>query len=45
MRSTTTRWGLWRQGEINAPKARVLLQLALMSTTDARRVQQMFDDY
>jgi L-asparaginase len=37
--------GFVASGELNAPKARVLLQLALMITTDAGRVQKMFDDY
>jgi L-asparaginase len=32
-------------GEIDAPRSRVLLQLALTQTKDPARVQRMFDDY
>jgi L-asparaginase len=32
-------------GEFTPPKARVLLQLALMKTSDPRRVQKMFNEY
>lgn len=37
--------GFVASGEINAPKSRVLLQLALMRTTDVARIQRMFDEY
>jgi L-asparaginase len=37
--------GFVASGEINAPKSRVLLQLALMTTKDPKRVQQIFDEY
>ena len=37
--------GFVASGEINAPKSRVLLQLALMVTQDPARVQKMFDEY
>lgn len=37
--------GFVASGEINAPKSRVLLQLALMRTSDPVRIQQMFDEY
>jgi len=37
--------GFVASGEINAPKSRVLLQLALMKTHDPAQVQKMFDDY
>jgi L-asparaginase len=37
--------GFVASGEINAPKSRVLLQLALMTTTDPARIQKMFDEY
>lgn len=37
--------GFVASGEINAPKSRVLLQLALMTTTDAAKIQKMFDEY
>src|SRR5262245_7291445 len=37
--------GFVASGEINAEKARVLLQLALMSTKDPATVQRMFDEY
>jgi L-asparaginase len=31
--------------ELNPPKARVLLRLALMKTKDALQIQQMFNQY
>jgi L-asparaginase len=31
--------------ELNPPKARVLLRLALMQTTDPKRIQEMFNEY
>jgi L-asparaginase/Glu-tRNA(Gln) amidotransferase subunit D len=31
--------------ELNPPKARVLLRLALMKTNNTKQIQQMFDDY
>jgi L-asparaginase len=31
--------------ELNPPKARVLLRLALMKTTDTKQIQEMFNDY
>jgi L-asparaginase len=31
--------------ELNPPKARVLLRLALMKTTDPKRIQRMFNEY
>ena len=37
------RLGFIAAGDLNAPKSRVLLQLALTETTDPRRIQQMFD--
>jgi L-asparaginase len=37
--------GFIASGEINPPKSRVLLQLALMTTKDVKRVQQIFDEY
>lgn len=37
------RWGFVAAGDLNAPKSRVLLQLALTQTTDPRRIQQLFD--
>jgi L-asparaginase len=37
------RLGFVAAGDLNAPKSRVLLQLALTETTDPRRIQQMFD--
>ncbi|HYI97470.1 MAG TPA: type II asparaginase [Bryobacteraceae bacterium] len=37
--------GFIASGELNPPKSRVLLQLALMSTTDVARVQKIFDEY
>jgi L-asparaginase len=32
-------------GELNPGKSRVLLQLALLNTTDVRAIQRMFDEY
>jgi L-asparaginase len=32
-------------GELNPGKSRVLLQLALLNTTDVRSIQRMFDEY
>jgi L-asparaginase len=37
--------GFGASGEIKAPKSRVLLQPALMTTKDAGRIQKMFDEY
>jgi L-asparaginase len=37
--------GFVAAGELNAPKARVLLQLALLSTHNPSQVQQIFDEY
>ncbi|MFL5238145.1 MAG: type II asparaginase [Rhizomicrobium sp.] len=37
--------GLVASGELNPGKSRVLLQLALTKTKDARAIQQMFDEY
>jgi L-asparaginase len=37
--------GFVASGELNPPKSRVLLQLALMSTKDPGRVQKIFDGY
>jgi L-asparaginase len=37
--------GFVASGELTPPKARVLLQLALLQTRDALRVQQIFDQY
>jgi L-asparaginase len=37
--------GFVASGELNPPKSRVLLQLALMNTTDPVRVQKIFDQY
>jgi L-asparaginase len=37
--------GLVASGELNVPKARVLLQLALLTTHDPTQVQQIFDEY
>jgi len=37
------RLGFIAAGDLNAPKSRVLLQLALTETTDPRRIQQVFD--
>jgi L-asparaginase/Glu-tRNA(Gln) amidotransferase subunit D len=37
--------GLVASGGLNAAQSRVLLQLALLQTTDPARVQKMFDDY
>ena len=31
--------------ELNPPKARVLLRLALMKTSDPTQIQRMFNDY
>jgi L-asparaginase len=31
--------------ELNPSKARVLLKLALTQTSDAKKIQQMFDTY
>jgi L-asparaginase len=35
--------GFVAAGDLNAPKSRVLLQLALTETVDPRQIQQMFD--
>jgi L-asparaginase len=37
--------GLIASGELNPPKSRVLLQLALTKTRDVKRIQQMFYEY
>ncbi len=37
--------GLVASGELNPPKSRVLLQLALTKTKDVKRIQQMFYEY
>jgi L-asparaginase len=37
------RLGFVAAGDLNAPKSRVLLQLALTQTGDSRRIQQLFD--
>jgi L-asparaginase len=37
--------GFVASGELNPGKSRVLLQLALLRTTDARSIQRMFDEY
>jgi len=37
--------GLVASGELNPPKSRVLLQLALTKTQDPKRIQQMFYEY
>lgn len=37
--------GLVASGELNPPKSRVLLQLALLTTKDPKRIQQMFYEY
>jgi L-asparaginase len=37
--------GFVASGEFTAPKARVLLQLALTKTNDVKAIQQMFDQY
>ena len=37
--------GFVASGELNPPKSRVLLQLALMSTKEPTRVQKIFDEY
>jgi L-asparaginase len=37
--------GLVASGELNPPKSRVLLQLALTKTKDPLRIQQMFYEY
>jgi L-asparaginase len=37
------RLGFVAAGDLNAPKSRVLLQLALTETNDPRHIQQMFD--
>lgn len=39
------RLGFVVAGDLNAPKSRVLLQLALLETRDARHVQKMFEQY
>ena len=38
------RMGFVAAGDLNAPKSRVLLQLALMQTRDVARIQQLFDE-
>ena len=37
--------GFVASGELNPPKSRVLLQLALTKTKDPKRIQQMFTEY
>ena len=37
--------GFVASGELTAPKARVLLQLALTKTNDVKQIQRMFDSY
>jgi L-asparaginase len=37
--------GFVASGELNPPKSRVLLQLALTKTTDVKRIQAMFYEY
>ena len=37
--------GFVASGEFTAPKARVLLQVALTKTNDVKQVQRMFDTY
>jgi L-asparaginase len=37
--------GMVASGELNPPKSRVLLQLALTKTKDPVRIQQMFNEY
>jgi len=37
--------GFVASGEFTAPKARVLLQLALTKTRDPKQIQRMFDEY
>ena len=37
--------GFVASGELNPPKSRVLLQLALTRTTDPKRIQAMFYEY
>ena len=37
--------GFVASGEFTAPKSRVLLQLALTKTNDAKQIQRMFDEY
>jgi L-asparaginase len=37
--------GFVASGELNPPKARVLLQLALLKTADPARIQAMFNEY
>ena len=37
--------GFVASGELNPGKSRVLLQLALMKTTDPKNVQRMFNEY
>ena len=37
--------GFVASGELNPPKSRVLLQLALTKTSDPKRIQQMFYEY
>jgi L-asparaginase len=37
------RLGFVAAGDLNAPKSRVLLALALTQTADPRRIQQLFD--
>ena len=38
------RMGFVAAGDLNGPKSRVLLQLALMQTRDVARIQQLFDE-
>ena len=37
--------GFVASGELNPPKSRVLLQLALTKTSDPKRIQAMFYEY
>jgi L-asparaginase len=37
--------GTVASGELNPAKARVLLKLALLKTSDAGKIQQYFDQY
>jgi L-asparaginase len=37
--------GFVASGELNPPKARVLLQQALTKTKDPKRIQQIFEEY
>ncbi len=37
--------GFVASGELNPPKSRVLLQLALTKTRDPKQIQRMFNEY